>query len=86
MGNKQGTQRKAWPASRAQSGLLAGTSWHERSVEFTFSPKENSSLRPGRWHQVLKVQGLDITVHGFSFQQRGEQQCLYWQIPNIRAR
>jgi hypothetical protein len=86
MGNKEGTQRNAWPAPRTQSGVPDGSYWLERSVEFTFSAKENPSLRPGRWHQVLKVHGFDITVHGFSFQQRGEQQCLYWQIPNIRAR
>ena len=64
---------------------VAGYRW-ERTAEWAFDEKANSTVRTSRWQQVQKSQGFDFTVQAFGLKQRGEQQCLYWQIPNIKAR
>lgn len=86
MGSGQSTEREGWATVRAQSAVSDFRYWRERSAEFTLFARVSSTLRSSRWQQVQKIHGFDFTVHGFEFQQRGEQQCLYWQIPNIKAR
>ena len=86
MESGQGTETSEWQALRAQSVAPAAGYRRERDAEFALFLRVNSPLRNNRWQQVQKVQRIEFTVHGFKFQQRGEQQCLYWQIPNIRAR
>ncbi len=83
---KENAARELWPVPAAQATALAEVHWSGRSAEFVFASRANSPLRIHKWQQVLKVQVSDITVRGFHIQQRGEQQCSYWQIPNTRAR
>ena len=86
MESGQGTETSGWQALRAQGVSPAAGYRRERDAEFALFLRVNSPLRTSRWQQVQKVQRIAITVNGFEFQQRGEQQCLYWQIPNIKAR
>jgi hypothetical protein len=91
----KGARQVGKTGSKARSGWLAmqaqgvadpvGCRW-ERTVEWAFGEKANSTVRTSRWQQVQKGKGFDFTVQVFSLKQRGEQQCLYWQIPNIKAR
>jgi hypothetical protein len=82
----QGTETNGWQALRVRGSEPAAGYRNERHAEFALFLRVNSPLRTNRWQQVQKIHGIDITIHGFEFHQRGEQQCLYWQIPNIRAR
>lgn len=84
--DKENAARGLWPVTAAQVTAPPEVHWSGRSAEFVFSTRANSPLRIHRWQQVLKIQGSDFTVRGFHIQQRGEQQCSYWQIPNTRAR
>ncbi|MEY4933597.1 MAG: hypothetical protein RLZZ403_1917 [Pseudomonadota bacterium] len=86
MGNEGKEAKRCWLTVRASDAAPgAGYRW-ERTVEWAFLGKANSTVRTSRWQQVQKGQGFDFTVQAFGIQQRGEQQCLYWQIPNIKAR
>jgi hypothetical protein len=86
MNREQGAERGSWPVAGVSNVTPAGSFGRDRSEEFTFQGRVNSSLRTEKWQQVLKIHGFSITVYGFQIHQRGEQQCLYWQIPNIKAR
>ena len=86
MGKDADSMASAWPAMWARGADPDGGYRRERTVEWAFLDKANSTVRTSRWQQVQKVQGFDSSVQVFSLKQRGEQQCLYWQIPNIKAR
>ncbi len=86
MGKKGSEAKGGWLAMHTRGAAPPdGYRW-ERTVEWAFGEKANSTVRTSRWQQVQKGQGFDFTVQVFSLKQRGEQQCLYWQIPNIKAR
>ncbi len=86
MHREQESGRGWWPVAGVSNVTSVGSFGGDRSAEFTFQGRVNSSLRTEKWQQVLKIHGFSITVYGFQIHQRGEQQCLYWQIPNIKAR
>ncbi len=86
MGKDAESTAGAWPAMWVQGADPGAGYRRERTVEWAFAEQANSTVRTSRWQQVQKVQGFDSTVQVFSLKQRGEQQCLYWQIPNIKAR
>ena len=75
-----------WLAEQAQVAPPGQVMRWERTVEWAFEARANSTVRTSRWQRVQQGQGFDFTVQAFGIQQRGEQQCLYWQIPNTKAR
>jgi hypothetical protein len=86
VGNVGREARRDWLAMQAPSDAAAAVCRWERTVEWAFGEKANSTVRISRWQRIQKGQGFDFTVQVFSLKQRGEQQCLYWQTPNIKAR
>jgi hypothetical protein len=86
VGKKGSEATRGWLAKQARGAAPADACRWGRTVEWAFEGKANSTVRTSRWQRVHKGQGFDFTVQVFSLKQRGEQQCLYWQIPNIKAR
>lgn len=86
MGKRGSEERNGWLTVQAPEAAFGAGYRRERTAEWAFDAKANSTVRTSRWQQVQKGQGFDSKVQVLGLKQRGEQQCLYWQIPNIKAR